>query len=245
VDYDAYARTIREETDRFADAAEEAGLDASVPSCPAWTVADLAQHIGNVQRTWTQHVAARSTEPPDFSFLGAPAPDGDERFEWVRRGGHALADALAATPETTPMWVFAGPGTVRFWARRQAHEITVHRCDAELAAGRLGSIDADVAADGVNEYFELLGLMPAAQAAKGAGETIHFHCTDREVEWLAVITEDGIVLRPEHAKGDVALRGPANAVLLGVWNRIEFDNPELEVFGDAQLLERWRRLTSF
>lgn len=244
MDYGLYVSTIRENTDRFADAAEEAGLDAGVPSCPAWTVAELTQHVGSVQRTWTRHVRSRSAEPPDFSAAHEAAPNGDERFEWVRQGGHELADALAATPETTPMWVFAGPGTVRFWARRQAHEITVHRCDAELAAGRLGSIDADLAADGVNEYFELVGLMPGAQAAKGAGETIHFHCTDREVEWLAVLTEDGIVLRREHAKGDVALRGPANAVLLAIWNRIGPDNPELEVFGDADLLDRWRRLTS-
>ena len=243
MDYDAYVRTIREDTDRLADAAEEAGLAAAVPACPGWTVAELTQHIGNVQRTWTQHVTRRSTEPPDFTAAHEAAPDSDERFEWVRRGGHALADALAATPETTPMWVFTGTGTVRFWARRQAHEITVHRCDAEFAAGRLGSIDADLAADGVNEYFELLERMPAAQAATGAGETIHFHCTDRDVEWLAVITENGIELRREHAKGDVAVRGAANAVLLAVWNRIGPDNPELEVFGDAEILERWRRLT--
>jgi uncharacterized protein (TIGR03083 family) len=245
VEYDAYVETIHEETDRFADAAEEAGLGAAVPACPGWTVAELAEHVGNVQRTWTRHVTTRSTEPPDFSLRDAPAPAGDERFEWVRRGGHALAAALAATPGTTPMWVFAGRGTVRFWARRQAHEITVHRCDAELAAGRLGSIDADLAADGVNEYFELLSLMPAARAAKGAGETIHFHCTDRDVEWLAVLTADGIVTRPEHARADVALRGPANAVLLAVWNRMGPENPELEVLGDVELLARWRRLTSF
>jgi uncharacterized protein (TIGR03083 family) len=244
VEYDVYVRTVREDTDRLADAGEEAGLDAAVPACPGWTVADLTQHVGNVQRTWARHVTSRSLEPPDWSRAFTEAPQGDDRFEWVREGGQALADALAATPEATPMWAFAGTGTTRFWARRQAHEISVHRCDAELAAGRLGSVDADLAADGVNEYFELLALMPAAQAAQGAGETIHFHCTDREVEWLAVITEHGIELRPEHAKGDVALRGPANAVFLAVWNRIAPDNPELEVFGDADLLERWRRLTS-
>ena len=244
MDYDVYVRTIRDDTDRLADAAEEAGLGAAVPACPGWTVAVLTHHVGIVQRTWTRHVTSRSTEPPDFSAAHEAAPDGDQRFEWVRQGGQALADALASTPETTPMWVFAGEGTVRFWARRQAHEVTMHRCDAELAAGRLGSIDADLAADGVNEYFELVGHMPAAQAAKGAGETIHFHCTDREVEWLAVITEHGIEMRPEHTKADVALRGPANAVFLAVWNRIAPDNPELEVFGDVQVLERWRRLTS-
>ena len=245
MEYDVYVATIRSNIDRLGDAAEEAGLDTRVPVCPEWTVDDLTRHIGNVNRLWTRHVASRSTDPPDFSTVNEAEPDGDDRFEWVRAGGQALADVLAATPEDTPMWTFPGPGTVRFWARRQAHEAVMHRCDAELANGELGSIDADVAADGVNEYFDLFPLLPAAQAIKGDGETVHFHCTDREVEWLVTLTPDGLTLEPEHTKGDVAVRGTANAIMLAVWNRIGPDNPELEVFGDHDLLDRWRRLTSF
>jgi uncharacterized protein (TIGR03083 family) len=244
MDYDTYVAAIRSNVDRLADAAEEAGLDAPVPSCPEWTVDDLTRHVGSVQRFWVGVVTSGSTEVPDFSTLAAAPPDGD-RFEWVRAGGHALADALAATPEDAPAWTFSGAGNVRFWARRQAHEAAIHRCDAELANGSLGSIGADLAADGVDEFFELFALLPAASATKGGGETVHFHCTDREVEWLAELTPDGIVLRREHAKGDVAVRGSANAVMLAVWNRIGPDNPELEVFGDRALLDRWRRLTAF
>jgi uncharacterized protein (TIGR03083 family) len=245
VDYEAYVAAIRGGTDRLADAAEEAGLRARVPTCPEWTIDDLTRHIGTVQRFWTRLVRHRSTEPPDFSSIRDPEPGDEDRFEWVREGGRAFADALAAAPEGTPVWTFTGEGTVRFWARRQAHEITIHRCDAELANGELGSIDADLAADGVNEYFELIALLPAAAAMRGDGETIHFHCTDRDVEWLAAITDHGLELRPEHAKGDVAVRGPANAIMLAVWNRIGPDNPELEVFGDRALLDRWRGLTAF
>jgi uncharacterized protein (TIGR03083 family) len=245
MEYDAYVAAVRADTDRLADAAEEAGLAAAVPSCPEWTVDDLTAHVGRVQRIWTDFVARRSTEMPDFSALTAPVPEGDDRFDWVRAGGHALADVLAATPEDTPLWTFAGTGTARFWARRQAHEAVVHRCDAELAAGRIGAIDADLAADGVDEFFELLPIVPAAAALQGDGETIHVHCTDRPVEWLAELTPDGMRVRAEHAKGDVAVRGPAAAMLLAVWNRIGPDNPELEVFGDRDLLDRWRRLTAF
>ena len=244
MDYQTYVATVRAGTDRLADAAEEAGLGAPVPTCPGWTVDDLTHHIGTGQRQWTGLVTSRSTAPPDFSTAARPAPAGDERFEWVRAGGYALADALAATPESTPVWTFSGVGPVRFWARRQAHEVTIHGCDAELASGSLGSVDADLAADAVNEYFELLTLLPAARAFRGGGETIHFHCTDRDVEWLAELTEHGLSLRAEHAKGDVAVRGPAPAIMLAVWNRIGPDNPELEIFGDRELLERWRALTS-
>ena len=244
MDYEAYVAALRADTDQLGDAAEAAGLDAPVPSCPAWTVDDLTRHVGAVQRFWTGLVASRSTDVPDFSAMGGPAPEGDDRFEWVRAGGHELADTLAATPEDAPMWTFTGVGAARFWARRQAHEATIHRCDAELANGTLGSIDADLAADGVSEYFELFAMLPLAQAITGDGETIHFHCTDREVEWLAELTPNGVALRPEHAKGNVAVRGPANAIMLAVWNRIGPDNPELEIFGDRDLLDRWRRLTA-
>jgi uncharacterized protein (TIGR03083 family) len=242
--YEEYVAAIRAGSDRLGDAAEEAGATASVPSCPDWTVRDLLTHVGGVQRFWAAFVRDPSTDPPDFSAMAATAPD-DDPYEWVRRGGHELADALSAVAPDTQVWTFTGPGPVEFWARRQAHEVTVHRCDAELANGELGHIDADLAADGVDEFFELFALVPAAQAVRGEGETIHFHCTDRDVEWTAALTPDGIEFRREHAKGDAAVRGPSSAILLLAWNRIGADNPELEVFGDRDLLDRWRRVTAF
>jgi uncharacterized protein (TIGR03083 family) len=245
MEYATYVAAVRSNARRLGDAAEAAGLTARVPSCPDWTVDDLTLHIGRVMRLWTGAVATRSMEPPDFSVMGASAPDGADRFDWVRRVGQDLADVLAAAPEDTPIWTFAGPGTVRFWARRQAHEVTVHRYDAELAVGEVGSVDVDLAADGVDEYFELLALHPAAQAIHGGGETVHFHGTDRDVEWLAELTPDGLALRPDHAEADVEIRGPVEAIMLAVWNRIGPDDPRLEIVGDRDMLDRWRRLTAF
>ena len=39
-------------------AAAEAGVDAPVPGCPDWTVADLVAHLGEVHLFWTAVVAA-------------------------------------------------------------------------------------------------------------------------------------------------------------------------------------------
>jgi uncharacterized protein (TIGR03083 family) len=245
MEYAAYIAAIRSNADRLADAAAAAGLTAPVPSCPGWTVDDLTLHVGQVMRVWTGVVAGRSTDAPDFSALNAAAPDGRERFDWVRRGGNELAAALDAASEDTPIWTFAGEGTVRFWARRQAHEVTIHRCDAELAGGGIGSLDTDLAADGVNEYFELLRLHPAAPTMRGAGETVHFHCTDRDVEWIAELTPDGVALRPEHADADVVVSAGAETMVLAVWNRVGPDSPDLDVSGDHDLFDRWRELTSF
>ena len=236
MDYGTYVAVIRESVDRLVDAAEEAGLHTPVPSTPGWNVDDLLVHVAS--ELYARIVLSRSTERPPVSWFSQTPPPGD-RFERAREHGYALADALEVTPEDTPVWTFAGPGVMKFWARRGAHEMLIHRCDAELANGALGAIDAELAADGVDEFFEL-AQRRLGSTLTGDGETIHFHCTDRDVEWLATLTTDGLVTRREHVKADVAVRATANAMMLLLWNRIGTDNPELEVFGDRDLLDRWQ-----
>ncbi|MEY2570096.1 MAG: C-terminal domain, partial [Acidimicrobiaceae bacterium] len=46
----------------------------------------------------------------------------------------------------------------------------------------------------------------------------------------------------EHAKGDVALRGPAEALRLTVWGRRSAADAGLDVVGDASVLDRWTEL---
>ncbi len=46
-----------------------------------------------------------------------------------------------------------------------------------------------------------------------------------------------VTVTAEHAKGDVAARGTASELLLFLWRRVPAS--ELEVFGDAELLERF------
>ena len=71
----------------------------------------------------------------------------------------------------------------------------------------------------------------------GTGETIHLHCTDGEGEWLVRLAPGGVNVVNEHAKGDVAARGAASDLLLMMWGRVPVT--QVEVFGDASLLERW------
>jgi len=239
VEYTAYIASIRENIDLLVDAAEEAGLAAPVPTCPGWTVDDLLVHVAS--ELYARVVKTRSTDRPDVSWFTASPPPGD-RYQRARDHGNDLADALAATPENTPVWTFAGPGTTMFWARRGAHEMLIHRCDAEIANSSLSPIDADLAADGIDEFFDL-AQRRIARSMTGDGETLHFHCTDRDVEYLATLSPNGLVVRREHAKGDVAVRAPASALLLLLWNRLPYDSVDLEVYGDRALLERWPEIS--
>jgi uncharacterized protein (TIGR03083 family) len=235
-----YLGAIHENADRLVDAAEGAGLDAPVPSCPGWLVADLLAHIGRVHRMAAGNV--RRAEPEEMWPGEIEIPDAEARLLWVREGAGELLAALRAASPDAPAWTFGGPPAVAgFWFRRQAHETAVHRVDAELAAGEPTPIDAELAADGVDEMLELFSHR--SQPIVGNDDTIHLHCTDVEGEWLVRLTPTGLEFERVHAKGDAAARGSATDLLTWLTGRTPIER--LEVLGDAALPERWRARAHF
>ena len=107
-----------------------------------------------------------------------------------------------------------------------------------MARLRALRIDADLAADGVDEFLSQFypytvrgGDHPAA--------SVHLHCTDIEGEWTIAV--DGTVT-VGHAKGDTALRGPAGDLLAVIWRREPLAS--IEVFGDADLAARFIAATT-
>jgi uncharacterized protein (TIGR03083 family) len=237
-----YLDTITRESAALADAAARAGLAAPVPTCPDWTVADLVAHIGNVQQWARLTVETRATERISWRSL-PPVPGADALLDWFREQGAALVAVLGATDPDAPAWSWTDDHHARFWSRRQAHEVAVHRIDAESAAGDMAPIDPTLAVDGVDEWLWMLPFRLAGEI-DGSGETVHLHCTDTlpelAGEWL--VTLDGANVRVErvHAKGDVAARGTGSDLDLYLWGRVPAST--LEVFGDAALLRRLRGL---
>ena len=236
-----YLEAIESDTGALVAAADAAGLDAEVPSCPDWKVADLLAHIGRVQR-WAAGNAVRA--PKDGFWAGdeIAIPDPPERAAWVRDGVESLVAVLDRPPDD-PAWTFAAPPTVGFWQRRQAHEVAMHRVDAELASGEVAAMDPALAADGIDELLWLLPRRPWARPITGTGETVHLHCTDVEGEWLIEFTPAGVEVERVHAKGDLALRGSASDLLRWCSGRGPVE--PLEVFGDQARLVMFRATTTF
>jgi len=235
MEYSAFVDAIRREGAAFVDAARAAGVDATVPSCPDWTVADLCSHVGRLHRWATEIVEARPADPTR-RWANLDTPEAPALIDFVAQGYGLLADAFARADGDEPCWTWIDDRTVRFWARRQANELAVHRWDAQGAAGTTEPIDRELAVDGIQELFDILPFRPGGPPT-GNGETIHLHCTDGEGEWLIRLDADGVSVVNEHAKGDVAARGSASDLLLMMWGRIPVD--VVEVFGDASLLARW------
>ena len=66
---------------------------------------------------------------------------------------------------------------------------------------------------------------------------MHLHCTDVAGEWTIRETDDGAVVTREHAKGDAAIRGAANDILLVLWRRRSPST--VDVIGDAEVAARF------
>ncbi len=236
---------IRSDSARIV-AALAARPDGAIGWCGDWTVQDCARHVGAVHQMATRVVAGRPTA--DFGVraeIHVPPVDDPGLGAWLEASTSALVAQLEATDPDEACWSwFEAHRTVAFWRRRMAHETVVHRWDAEHGAGvDARPTDPVLAADGVDEHLEVFtAVSRALHGAPGDGETAHLHCTDTEGEWLIEFPEAGKqVLRREHAKGAVAIRGTAEALLLFAWGR-PLEGSAVEILGDGDIVDRWRQL---
>lgn len=272
--HERYCMVLVDEAEILADAVRDADLAQQVPSCPEWTLAQLVAHLGKAHRSVTALVERRSTEPMAASGSATepatnPADSADghaadgvaapgsaaEHAGWLRDGARDLAAALQEAGPDAAVWTWSNEQHAGFWARRMAHETTVHRVDAEFTVGRGTAIAPELAADGLSEGLDLLSLPAARSRMPGLAEllreepTLHFHATDEGLdeggEWMVRGSSHGLAWEHGHRKGDVAVRGPADALLLVLLRRIPADDPRVEVLGDAALLDRWLGCTSF
>ena len=229
-----YLEALAADSAAFDTAVTATPLEASVPSCPAWTVADLVYHLGEVHYFWGEvarrRLAAPTVEPP------ARPPD-DELAAWAAEQAAELQRTLQDADPATPVWTWAPQKDVAFIVRRMAQETAVHRWDAEASAGGPRPIDAELASDGVDEFFTFFIDDGPQDGGATVGGSVHFHATDTPGEWVVREEADGaLTVTAEHAKGDAAVRGPASDLLLALWRRIGLDG--VEVLGDRDVAER-------
>ncbi|MFJ4688792.1 maleylpyruvate isomerase family mycothiol-dependent enzyme [Streptomyces sp. NPDC088789] len=124
--------TLDAEGRSLATAARQAGTDATVPTCPEWRIADLLRHTGAVHR-WAAGFVAEGLKRPR-PLDAPPEVDGAELVDWYQDSHRTLVETLRTAAPDIDCWTFLpAPSPLAFWARRQAHETTVHRFDAESA----------------------------------------------------------------------------------------------------------------
>ncbi len=221
-----------------------ADLTAGVEGCPGWSLHDLLAHLAMVNRmAMRMLITPPTSEAPAASERPPQQDNGDAIWDFLDDGMGRLLAEFESRDLTTPCCAFVGPVTISWWLRRQLHETTVHRHDAQVAAGVIGSIDPIVAADGVDEWLDLQ-VDRGWAATDGVSGTIHLHATDLasdeaangDGEWFIELG-DTLAWRHGHQKGDVALRGSRSDLLLAAWGRIPVSS--LDTVGDVALFERF------
>lgn len=194
---------------------DERAWGAPVPSCPGWELRDLVAHVGRIER-WVLHALAHGD-----GDAPAPRAPGDAGLAaWLADSAQALLEALAVDA-ATHAWTMAPPRTVGFWIRRQAHEHAIHAWDAAEALGEAPTLDAALAADGVDE---VVGTMWPRQLRLGR--------VDEPDAGLALVADDGSAWLLGR---DVAatVEGDAEILALALWHRIRADDPRLRWSGDV------------
>jgi uncharacterized protein (TIGR03083 family) len=242
---------IEASTETLAGLVHGSDLTRQVPTCPDWTLRQLATHVGRAHRWAAEIVSTRSAEFIPFRQVpdGRIPDDPALHAPWLRAGAARLIEVVTEAG-SDPVWTFDGPRPASFWARRMAHETAVHRADAQITAGREPQFDPVIAADGIDEWLGSMSGIGAPDPRVDAlpdGAVLHVHVTDEGVdgEWLVRRDGDSVTVQPGHAKGDVVVRGPAGRVLLVLLRRVPADDPQVEVLGDAALLTGWLARTPF
>jgi len=232
MDVAEYVKRLRAEGERLAEAAGWAGLEAPVPTCPGWCIADLLTHVGGVHRWAAAQVRSGQPEP-----LAAAFPE--QTLDGYRESLRDLLDALTAAAPDVTCWAFLpAPSPLAFWARRQAHEAAVHRVDAESASDSVTGVPAGFAVDGIDELLFGFFSRPGGRLVADPPRSMALRATDTDAAWTVHLEPAGRRFIRGAEPADLTVTGPAGDLYLLLWNRR--DATGLAVDGDPGVLDLWR-----
>lgn len=214
-----------------------AHLDAPVPPCPGWDVAEVMRHTASVygHKVATIRLGRR---PHDGEWQTGP-PDGVALVDWF---GAQLATLMEELGDHDPdEWAstwWPPDETMGFWYRRMALETVVHRIDVESAIGDPTRVEADLATDGIDEVLTVfLGVRDPGSGGERDGVVVVAADGRR---WTVHLADHEVRVQPgDNGTATAEIRGDAAPVFLYLWGRGLLD--ELGARGDVDLLMQLRR----
>ncbi|MBP0452267.1 maleylpyruvate isomerase family mycothiol-dependent enzyme [Kitasatospora sp. RG8] len=255
LDFSDLLRLIDERSTAFRAAVASApDLDAPVPTCPEWTLFDLAQHLGGGDRFWAAIVSAGPADAPPAEAAAeraalTPPREREALVAWLEESTQLLLGVLREAGPDAGCWAWWSglqtPRTSGGVARHRVQESAVHTYDAQLAAGAPQPLPAEVAVDGVEEF--LFTCVATLSAWPHKPTAFDFHAAEGR-SWRLTVDGDGArtVRLPAAGGGEgldapgISLHATAGELVLFLYNRVPADS--LRIDGDAglnDLLRDW------
>ena len=251
LEFPVLLRLIDERSVAFRAAVASApSLEVQVPTCPEWTLLDLAQHMGEGRRRWAATVAAGPADAPPAGTASEGAlavpREREALLAWLTASTQQLLDALREAGPDRGCWTWWGgsqsPQTCGAVARHQLQQFAVHTYDAQIALGAPQPLPDEVALDGVDEFLATCSAGPYAWPHEPSD--VDYHATEGR-SWRLSLSADGVrstrLSMPGTAAGedpdaaDASLRGTASELVLALYGRIPVDS--LKVDGDRRLFD--------
>ena len=241
MEHAAHVAAVDRESLAMAAALTVVEPDAPVPSCPGWTAHDLAVHAGLFAGFWA-HVLCEGTGRPKVEV---PDPPTDGIADWFAGVTGDLSRLTDEIDPATAVWTwYPRDRTAGFIVRRAAHELAVHRVDAELAGGTQSPVEAALAADGIDEILVIVDRwqIEGDRAGYGDGERLHLRAVDVDRDWRLVLAPGGM---------EVVDGGPADLRVEAAASDLEmllYGRPALGSVvrtGDEAVLAAWTRVFTF
>ncbi|WP_033280993.1 maleylpyruvate isomerase family mycothiol-dependent enzyme [Streptomyces sp. NRRL F-525] len=245
LEFPVLLRLIDERSEAFRAAVASApSLDAQVPTCPEWTLRDLVQHLGGVQRSWAAIVAAGPADArPDVTVSEAP----QERAALLAWSAESTEQLLGSLREFGPdrgCWTWWGdsqsPQTSGAVGRHQVQELMVHAYDAQITVGAPRPLPDEAALDGIDEFLSTCCAGTDPWPHEPAA--VEYHATEGR-SWRLALSADGarateLPVPATETGSDAAgatLEGTAGELVLALYARIPVNS--LKVDGDPRLFD--------
>jgi uncharacterized protein (TIGR03083 family) len=218
--------------------AERAATHGStrVPNTPAWTVGEVATHVGWALWFWHRMMDCApddSTARERALAETPPFPPDIDPEEFDRRVEPVFAHLAADEHAACYVSMAGGPGTRGLWARHALSEIGVHRMDVEAALDEPHGITVAEAHDAVDYVAGY--VLPAFRRMTGDDPgTLTLEPTGADTEVL------GSISVASASRGEAVVRGPVREILLALWGR---PHTAVDVRdGDPDIWRTWREL---
>lgn len=222
---------IDAESRRFAEVLSATPPGAPCPTCPDWTASDLLWHLTAVQLFWAAVLFRNVTSDDGVAAVerSRPSrPDSIADMLALREAATArLLTELSRLDDAEPRWSWWPPDqTVGFTRRMQTYEATMHRVDAELAAGLpIGALAADVAAGAVDHAVDVMWAWQPDGSQYERAAVVELIAIDTGQRWQVDVGATGARPRavrnpdPQVVLTSAAVRGTAADLALWAWNR--------------------------